>query len=395
MLNAVILSTARTPIAKAYRGAFNDTHGATLGAHVISHAVQRAGVQPTQVEDVIMGSALPEGATGGNIARHSLLRAGFDPSVPGVTVNRACGSSLQAIAFAAQRVRSGEADLLVAGGVESVSLVQDHRNVHRFREPWIEENRPDLYWSMIQTADYVGEKYSVSREEQDRFALESQQRAVAAQAAGRLDQEIVPLTTVKVLRDKAGNELGREEVTLQADEGARPNTTLESLAGLKPVGGANGTVTAGNASQLSDGASACVVASERFAEQHGITPLGRYIGFEVAGCEPNEMGIGPIFAIPRLLKKHGLTVDDIDLWELNEAFAVQAVYCRDFLGIPSERLNVNGGAIAIGHPYGMTGSRLVGHALLEGRRRNARYVVATMCISGGQGAAGLFEVIHE
>nr|WP_255675977.1 acetyl-CoA C-acyltransferase [Pusillimonas sp. MFBS29] len=394
-MNAVILSTARTPIAKAYRGAFNDTHGATLGAHVISHAVQRAGVQPTQVEDVIMGSALPEGATGGNIARHSLLRAGFDPSVPGVTVNRACGSSLQAIAFAAQRVRSGEADLLVAGGVESVSLVQDHRNVHRFREPWIEENRPDLYWSMIQTADYVGEKYSVSREEQDRFALESQQRAVAAQAAGRLDQEIVPLTTVKVLRDKAGNELGREEVTLQADEGARPNTTLESLAGLKPVGGANGTVTAGNASQLSDGASACVVASERFAEQHGITPLGRYIGFEVAGCEPNEMGIGPIFAIPRLLKKHGLTVDDIDLWELNEAFAVQAVYCRDFLGIPSERLNVNGGAIAIGHPYGMTGSRLVGHALLEGRRRNARYVVATMCISGGQGAAGLFEVIHE
>jgi len=394
-LNAVILSTARTPIAKAYRGAFNDTHGATLGAHVISHAVQRAGVQPAQIEDVIMGSALPEGATGGNIARHSLLRAGFDPSVPGVTVNRACGSSLQAIAFAAQRVRSGEADLLVAGGVESVSLVQDHRNVHRFREAWIEENRPDLYWSMIQTADYVGEKYKVAREEQDRFALESQQRAVAAQAAGLLDQEIVPLTTVKVLRDKAGNELGREEVTLQADEGTRPNTTLESLAGLKPVGSSNGTVTAGNASQLSDGASACVVASERFAEQQGITPLGRYMGFEVAGCEPGEMGIGPIFAIPRLLKKHGLTVDDIDLWELNEAFAVQAVYCRDFLGIPGERLNVNGGAIAIGHPYGMTGSRLVGHALLEGRRRKARYVVATMCISGGQGAAGLFEVIHE
>lgn len=394
-MNAVILSTARTPIAKAYRGAFNDTHGATLGAHVISHAVQRAGAQPDQVEDVIMGSALPEGATGGNIARHSLLRAGFAPSVPGVTVNRACGSSLQAIAFAAQRVRSGEADLLVAGGVESVSLVQDHRNVHRFREPWIEENRPDLYWSMIQTADYVGEKYNVAREEQDRFALESQQRAVAAQAAGRFDAEIVPLTTVKVLRDKQGNEIGREEVTLQADEGTRPGTTLESLSALRPVGGPNGCVTAGNASQLSDGASACVVASERYAEKHGVTPLGRYIGFEVAGCEPGEMGIGPIFAIPRLLKKHGLAVDDIDLWELNEAFAVQAVYCRDFLGIPGDRLNVNGGAIAVGHPYGMTGSRLVGHALLEGRRRKARYVVATMCISGGQGAAGLFEVIHD
>src|SRR5690606_25731569 len=285
-LNAVILSTARTPIAKAYRGAFNDTHGATLGAHVISHAVQRAGAQPDQVEDVIMGSALPEGATGGNIARHSLLRAGFAPSVPGVTVNRACGSSLQAIAFAAQRVRSGEADLLVAGGVESVSLVQDHRNVHRFREPWIEENRPDLYWSMIQTADYVGEKYNVAREKQDRFALESQQRAVAAQAAGRFDAEIVPLTTVKVLRDKQGNEIGREEVTLQADEGTRPGTTLESLSALRPVGGPNGCVTAGNASQLSDGASACVVASERYAEKHGVTPLGRYIGFEVAGCEP-------------------------------------------------------------------------------------------------------------
>jgi len=394
-LDAVILSTARTPIAKAYRGAFNDTHGATLGAHVIRHAVERAKVEPAEIADVIMGCALPEGATGGNIARHSLLRAGFDPSIPGVTVNRACGSSLQAIAFAAQRIRSGESDVLVAGGVESVSLVQDIRNVHRFREPWLEANRPDLYWAMIQTADYVGEKYKVGRDEQDRFALESQQRAAAAQTNRRFDAEIVPITTVKVLRDKQGNILGKEEVTLQNDEGVRANTSLESLAALKPVGSPTGTVTAGNACQLSDGASACVVASDRFAQQRGITPLGRYLGFEVAGCEPGEMGIGPIFAIPRLLKKQGLTVDNIDLWELNEAFAVQAVYCRDFLGIPGDRLNVNGGAIALGHPYGMTGARLVGHALLEGRRRKAKYVVATMCISGGQGAAGLFEVIHE
>ncbi len=366
-----------------------------MGAHVLTHALQRAGVDAAEVEDVIMGCALPEGATGGNIARHSWLRAGFDTSVPCVTVNRACSSSLQAIAFAAQRIRSGEADLIAAGGVESVSLVQDRRNVHRFRDEWLEENRPDIYWPMIKTADFVGRKYGVSREAQDLFSLESQLRTAAAQEAGLFELEIAPIKTRKANIDKAGNFIGYEDVVLAADEGNRPNTTLERLAALKPVQGEEGcTVTAGNASQLSDGASACVIASARYAERRGIAALGRYLGFEVSGCEPAEMGIGPVFAIPRLLKKHGLGIEDIDLWELNEAFAVQAVYCRDRLGIPGDRLNVNGGAIAIGHPFGMTGSRLVGHALIEGRRRKARYVVVTMCISGGQGAAGLFEVIH-
>lgn len=365
-----------------------------MGAHVLGHAIERAGVEAAEIQDVIMGCALPEGATGGNIARHSWLRAGFDPSVPGVTVNRACSSSLQAIAFAAQRIRSGEADLIAAGGVESVSLVQDQRNVHRFRDTWLEQNKPDIYWPMIKTADFVGQKYGVSREAQDMFSLESQLRTAAAQEAGLFDLEIAPLATRKANIDKGGNLIGFEEVTLTADEGNRPGTTLERLAALQPVQGPEGSVTAGNASQLSDGASACIVASERYAEQRGMTPLGRYLGFEVSGCEPAEMGIGPVFAIPKLLRKHGLRVEDIDLWELNEAFAVQAVYCRDQLAIPSDRLNVNGGAIAIGHPFGMTGSRLVGHALIEGRRRKARYVVVTMCISGGQGAAGLFEVIH-
>jgi acetyl-CoA C-acetyltransferase len=391
-LDAVILSTARTPIGKAYRGAFNDTHGATLGGHVLAAVAQRAGVEPGQIEDVIMGCALPEGATGGNIARQSALRAGFPVTVPGTTVNRACGSSLQAIAFAAQRIRAGEGQLIAAGGVESVSLVQDQRNIYRARDPWIEANQPGIYWPMIRTADFVGQRYAVPREEQDRFALESQRRTARAQEQGLFDDEIVPLTTSRNLIDKSGNVTGSEEVTLTRDEGNRPGTTLEGLAQLAPVSGPGGCVTAGNASQLSDGASACMVASSQLAQRRGLEPLGIYRGFAAAGCAPEEMGIGPVFAVPKLLQAHGLSVDDIGLWELNEAFAVQAVYCRDNLGIPMDRLNVNGGAIAVGHPFGMTGSRLVGHALIEGRRRGVRYVVVTMCTAGGQGAAGLFEV---
>lgn len=393
-MDAVILSTARTPIGKAYRGAFNNTHGATLGGHVLAAAVERAGVAPGEIEDVIMGCALPEGATGGNIARASALRAGLPITVPGVTVNRACSSSLQAIAFAAQRIRGGESDVIAAGGVESVSLVQDRRNTYRARDAWLEAERPGLYWPMIRTADHVGRHYQVSRDLQDQLAFESQRRTAAAQQAGRFDAEIVPLRSIRNLMAKDGTVTGQEEVMLTADEGNRPGTTLEALANLKPVAEETGCVTAGNASQLSDGASACVVASARYAQRRGLTPLGIYRGFEVAACAPEEMGIGPVFAVPKLLAKHGLSVDDIGLWELNEAFAVQVVYCRDYLGIPSERLNVNGGAIAVGHPFGMTGSRLVGHALIEGRRRGVRYVIVTMCIAGGQGAAGLFEVHH-
>jgi len=394
-LDAVILSTARTPIGKAYRGAFNNTHGATLGGHVLAAAAIRAGVAAAEIEDVFMGCAMPEGATGGNIARHSALRAGFGVQVPGTTVNRACGSSLQAIAFAAQRIRSGESEVIAAGGVESVSLVQDHRNTHRSREEWLERTHPGLYWPMIQTADHVGRRYGVSRESQDALALESQRRTEAARQAGYFDDEIVPLQTVKNLLDKSGAIVGTETVTLAADEGARPNTTAEGLAKLAPVSGPEGCVTAGNASQLSDGASACVLSSAAYAERRGLKPLGIYRGFEAAGCEPSEMGIGPVFAVPRLLARHGLGVDDIGLWELNEAFAVQVVYCRHRLGIDPARLNVNGGAISIGHPFGMSGSRMVGHALIEGRRRGVRFVVVTMCTAGGQGAAGLFEVCHE
>ncbi len=394
-MDALIVSTARTPIGKAGKGVFNDTHGATLGGHVLSASADRAGVDRAAIEDVIFGCAMPEGATGGNIARHAALRAGFGVDVPGVTVNRACGSSLQAIAFAAQRIRAGESELLAAGGVESVSLVQDKRNTYRSREPWLEANHPSLYWSMIQTADYVGQKYKVSRESQDLLALQSQQRTEAARAAGIFQSEIVPIRTMRKIFGKDGEVAGIEEVMLTDDEGRRPSTTLEGLSALKPVLGELGCVTAGNASQLSDGASACVLASSRYAERHGLKPLGIYRGFEAAGCEPGEMGIGPVFAVPRLLKKHGLKVDDIGVWELNEAFAVQVVYCRDKLGIPDDRLNVNGGAIAIGHPFGMTGSRMVGHALLEGRRRGVRFAVVTMCTAGGQGAAGLFEICHE
>jgi acetyl-CoA C-acetyltransferase len=392
MTDAVIVSTARTGLAKSWKGAFNMTHGATLGGHAVRQAIARAGIAAAEVEDVVMGCANPEGATGANIARQIALAADCPVTVPGMTVNRFCSSGLQAIALAAQRVISGEGEIFVAGGVESISCVQQEMNRHMIQDPALARRKPEIYWSMLQTAEQVARRYKIGRERQDEYGVQSQQRAAAAQAAGRFDQEIAPMTVRMGVADAVSGRLATREVTIAADEGIRPDTTLEGVAKIRPAM-PGGVISAGNASQFSDGAAATVVMNARTAERRGARPLGVFRGFAVAGLEPDEMGIGPVFAIPKLLARTGIKQDDVGLWELNEAFAVQVLYCADKLGLPMDRLNVDGGAIAVGHPYGVSGARLVGHALIEGKRRGVKLVVVTMCIGGGQGAAGLFEVV--